>query len=92
MVYPQKNELNTVPDSVLLHLNSLDMAGSKSGIDVRVEYSIHVPSSNVINQRRFSCLKVKILPIKSVYSSHKSTETIFIVAEVKSVSPSQIKL
>lgn len=57
MVYPQKNELNTVPDSVLLHLNSLETAGSSKGIDVRVAYNMHVPINSVMNQSRFSCLK-----------------------------------
>lgn len=32
------------------------MAGNNSGIDVRVEYNIHVPIINVINHNRFSCL------------------------------------
>lgn len=55
-----------MPDSVLLHLSSFETAGVSNGIEVRVEYSIHVPSSNVINQTRFSCLQMEVvIAIKS---------------------------
>lgn len=56
IVYPQKKELSTIPESVLLHFNSASTVGTSRGMVVRVEYNIHVPRINVINHSRFSYL------------------------------------
>lgn len=56
-VYPQKKELNTVPESVLLHFCSAATAGTRRGIVVRVEYNMQVPAISVTNHSLFSFLK-----------------------------------